>query len=610
MFRYFVLMWDAGSPEKAAAAEALERGLRATSPSWRVEYRGEGMSVLVAGHSTALGTQRLAGGAGVIVGEIFARPNECRNDREWDAPSPHASFGERETNEVLASRGRCLVSRYWGNYVALLAEAKSRYVVKDPTGSLPCYLTGHAGVRVIFSCLSDCRELRCMRFSVNWEFVRKCTVNGIYDVETPPLVEVSGVHRGECVRLDETGRLLSRSHYWHPMSFTGADDWIDDPCIAERALRSTVRSCVHSLAAHHSRVLQQTSGGLDSSIVLGCLGQAPNEPDIACYTAYVPGSVCDERRWARLAAEREGYRHVEVGYDPTKLLFDRLPALAPSVEPASYFSHWQRGPVERHLAREHGASAVFTGEGGDATFCSTCYVLAVDHSLARYGLGRRTLRTALSVASRRDRTLWKVLAQAMRRRLFGMRLSDHRALFANTMQLVAADAKASVKCDHFPNPWFSAYDRVPLETLRRLGTLAFRPTFYDLSASQREEAPLTVSPLCAQPVFELAARIPVDIHFDSGRIRGLARRAFTQEVPEPILRRQWKDLPLLQSEEVVQCNSSFIRDALLDGALTRERILDRAAVELALSKGPSKSRVVSGEILRHLDLELWVRHSG
>ena len=197
----------------------------------------------------------------------------------------------------------------------------------------------------------------------------------------------------------------------------------------------------------------------------------------------------------------------------------------------------------------------------------------------------------------------------MRRRLFGTRLHDHRALFADALQLVGAETKESVKNDHFPNPWFSACDEVPLETLRRLGTLAFRPTFYDLSTSQHEAAPHAVSPLCAQPVVEIAARIPVDIHFDGGRIRGLARRAFSQEVPEPILRRQWKDLPVFQAGEVIQCNLSFIREALLDGALTRERILDRAAVESALCGAPTRSRALSSEILRHLDLELWIRHS-
>ena len=106
---------------------------------------------------------------------------------------------------------------------------------------------------------------------------------------------------------------------------------------------------------------------------------------------------------------------------------------------------------------------------------------------------------------------------------------------------------------------------------------------------------------------ELCLRIPVDIHFDGGRSRGLARRAFADVVPAPILRRQWKDHPVLFFGEVVQNNLAFLREHLLDGVLVREGILNRAAVELALKSGPTLSAAVSGELFSHLDLELWIR---
>jgi hypothetical protein len=189
-------------------------------------------------------------------------------------------------------------------------------------------------------------------------------------------------------------------------------------------------------------------------------------------------------------------------------------------------------------------------------------------------------------------------------------MREHRALLATTLQLVSAEAMRSAHCDeHFPNPWFSSCATLPLESLSRLGTLAFRPSFYDLSTSHHDTAPCALSPLCAQPVVEVAGRIPMDILFADGRIRGLARRAFSREVPEPILRRQWKDRPFRLAGDVIQRNLNFIREALLDGALVRERILDRSAVELALCGGPTVSRAVGGEIMRHLDLELWIRHS-
>ncbi len=347
---------------------------------------------------------------------------------------------------MLASQGRRLTRGYWGNYVAFLvdAQARTRFVVNDPAGSLPCHFTLHRGVQVFFSSLSDCHALKCMRFHVNWPFVRARTVNGIFDVETNPMVEISSVYRGECVQFDERGNCASRRLYWRPTQLAERSERIDDPEFAAAALHATVRSCVHSLAAHHSSVLQQTSGGLDSSIVLGCLGEAPNRPDVTCYTHYVPGSVGDERRWARFATARGKFRHVEVCADPGELKFEELPVLAPSVEPESCFMHWQKGPVERRLADQHRATATFTGEGGDATFCSTTYVFAVDHCMKRHGLGLQTLRTAARVATRRDRTVWNVIGKALHRQLFETGMSACRALLSGTLHLVSAEAMASV----------------------------------------------------------------------------------------------------------------------------------------------------------------------
>jgi hypothetical protein len=78
-------------------------------------------------------------------------------------------------------------------------------------------------------------------------------------------------------------------------------------------------------------------------------------------------------------------------------------------------------------------------------------------------------------------------------------------------------------------------------------------------------------------------------------------------VPEPILRRQWKDRPLRFVQEVIQRNATYLRETLLDGALVREGILNRTALELALRTGPTRSAAISAEIVNHLDLELWIR---
>jgi asparagine synthase (glutamine-hydrolysing) len=604
MFRFVAFMWDAASPDCSGAAATMARKLCGNSHDWGSVHATRGLAVFAADESRAMAAHRLVNAAGVVLGEIFERSS----DEESEKAARDAVFGEIESRRVLDRKGRNLATEYWGNYVAFVVDASAcrTLLVKDPTGSLPCYCAEHEGVRIVFSCFTDCVEIGCIERRINWAFIRARAVNGAFEVETDPLVGVTRVYRGECLTFNQRGGISSREFYWHPLRFANAGCSIDDPHDAARVLRATVRSCVHAQARHHSNVLQQTSGGLDSSIVLGCLADAPATPEITCYTNYVSDAACDERRWARYAAEAHNLRHIEVRHDPGNSLFKYMPPLAPSLEPVSGLAHWLRGPVERGMAAKHGATAVFTGENGDAIFCGTTYVFAVDNSMARYGIGLKTLRAAAQVAVRRDQTVWQVLADAMRRRRAGASMNDYAQQLTYGSRLLTRDAKVSVAIDHFPNPWFSGEPEVPMEQIWRLGMLVIDPRFYDLSTSQHAALPLTQSPLCAQPVVEIAARIPVHVHFENGIVRGLARRAFEREVPASILRRQWKDRPLSPISELVQKNAEFIREVLLEGQMVKENILDRAGVELALRCGPTRSEAMAGEILGHMDLEMWI----
>jgi asparagine synthase (glutamine-hydrolysing) len=586
MFRYLALLWNARCATSSAAADALLGRIQALSPRWQGVLNTSGMAVLAADRSRHLSAHALFGARGVVLGEIFPRL-----DATDEGAVSAAQFGAAETRAVIESEGRALVSHYWGNYVALvLGEQGARYLLKDPCGSLPCYFADVEGVQLVFSCLGDCHELK-LRFAVSWAFVRARIANGSREVREPSLLGVSTVYRGECIRFNREAAVESRQSYWR-LDFSGTTDFAE-PKVAQRALRATVLSCVRLLAAGHASVLAQVSGGLDSSIVLGCLSAMPRTPEITCYTLFMPDSVCDERRWARYAALHARSRHMEVPLTPERLVYAQLPALEAAAEPGSYFTRWQKGPVERDLASRYGAGVMFNGEGGDAVFCSTSYVFAVDHCLRRYGPGLRTFRTAAQVATRRDRTVWNILRKALAREVIGRVAHDSEQSLEPFSRLVSNEVRAA--------------PAVNLETLLRMGPLAFPTNFYDASTSHRDPAPYAAAPLCAQPVVELCARIPVDVHFDGGRNRGLARRAFAAEVPAPILRRQWKDRPLLHLGQVIALNLPFIREHLLEGRLVKERILDRGAVEQALSGGPTRSGAIGSEILMQLDLELWIR---
>jgi asparagine synthase (glutamine-hydrolysing) len=141
--------------------------------------------------------------------------------------------------------------------------------------------------------------------------------------------------------------------------------------------------------------------------------------------------------------------------------------------------------------------------------------------------------------------------------------------------------------------------------VRRLGALLAAPEFYN--AAPGLDVPDVIAPLYSQPAMELFLSIPVDVHFHGARERGLARMAFARDVPPEIIRRSWKDRAPGFVDRLVAKHRDFLRDVLLDGELVAARLLNRKAVEAALSERMSSSAVYPGELLRHVDVEVWVR---
>jgi asparagine synthase (glutamine-hydrolysing) len=280
----------------------------------------------------------------------------------------------------------------------------------------------------------------------------------------------------------------------------------------------------------------------------------------------------------------------------------------PATEPLSLLAYLLRSTVERRLAAERKATAVFTGDGGDSGFCSDSFPYAVTDYLRRHGPQPAALRLAAEVALRTERSTWAVLSSSMRRWLFGPQMREQLPALLMGSRLVSAQLRDSFAIPQgYPHPWFDRLRHVPWDVIRRLGVLVSTPEFYNVT-NVADSEPEIVSPLYAQPAVELFLRIPIHVHAEGGRDRGLARRAFAREVPEPILQRQWKDRAPGFHSELLLRNLDLIREILLDGVLVSEGLLDRAAVEAALAPGPSKTDVLPVEIYRHLDVEIWARY--
>jgi len=601
------MVWDPAIPQQQETARMLAERLRQLSPAWREEFSSSGMQVFCAGaRDQALQLHLVGNQGGIVLGSLLARSRDLFSP----APAEQLRFDAAQSQAFVQSRGRWLIDNAWGEYVAFGHDDANGYkwVLKDPTGSLPCLSTEFQGVSIFFSRIGDCLDLQ-LRFTVNETFLRALMMIGTTFQDIPSLNEARLVHRGECIEFkkDSSGWHASRKLYWTPVSYTGAEDLIEDPQTAALAMNGVIRAATAGLARMHRSLLLRLSGGLDSSIMAGCLKGTTER--FTAYTYFSPIGRSDERPWARLAAAHAGCEHIEYplqALDMDLTLGLRMP---PSPEPSPLLGFIQRNTVERELSERTQATGVFNGDGGDSGFCADSISYAVPEFLRQHGINPRLFRLASQVALLTEKSSWAVLTTAIRRVMTNQYAGTPRDRIITASQLVNPEIKQAFRChDSVSHPWFQGQRRVAWDKIRRIGTLMMAPDYYTIDAPVDAPVADVVAPLYSQPVIEMLLRIPIHTHFHGGRDRGLARMAFANEAPEPILRRLWKDRAPGFHDQLLERERPFLKATLLEGVLASHGLLDRRLLEEVLSTGPTKNTVFPGEIFRHLDAELWARH--
>ena len=601
MFRYVALAWNVQSENQCAAAHLLADRLQSRPKQWGQAGDKNGLCIF---HKNmrhgSLRASSLPRDSGALLGATFHR------NRTLDDATPATRFvpNREQGEQIIASSGRWLVEHVWGNYVAIVRDPISQraWVLNDPCGDLPCFLTSYRGVQVVFAHVGDLLATGLFEFTVNSRYLAKRVLHGGV-LDDDALNEVRRVYRGEHIELEDEPRRRARTFYWHPLQFSAA---IEDATYAARAMRATIHSCTHTLLREHRSVLLRLSGGLDSSIIAACLGNAPEKPELSCYTYFTPGGRSDARPWARLSAMRSGLKHEEHAVTAETVPLPLVLSAPALIEPTAVMGYIHRSTLEHRIAREHHASAVFCGDGGDSGFCGDTFAYAVSEHLRRRGLTLQAWRLAGQVASLTEESTWTVIIKSLRRWVRGAGMEHQLKMLLPASRLLSEELRASYSTTtNFPHPWLSDLHPIPWALVRRLGALLAPPDFYNVAKGAR--APEVIAPLYSQPVTELLLRIPLDVHFQDGRERGLVRSAFAGDVPTEILRRTWKDRAPGFLDELVQRHRKFLRELLLDGVLVQEGLLDRAAVEDALTDRISTSLVFPGELLRHLDVEIWAR---
>jgi len=366
---------------------------------------------------------------------------------------------------------------------------------------------------------------------------------------------------------------------------------------------------VHAWAACYRGIVHNLSGGLDSSIVLSCLISAPTRPAVTCVNYFATGPSEDERRYARMMAQQADVELLERQLNPAAVRLEELLKLRRSARPWFYLYELEHGQFESELAASRGANALFSGAGGDGVFFQGRAELAVTDYLFAHGMSAGLLQTAVDAARVSRKSIWPLLWQALRARLFSKQWDPIAMANPLPRTIVSKQLIEAAKSDrNFVHPWLmqTATRGVPPGILWHVTSISIPPAYY--SSFVRGAYPERTLPLLSQPLVELCLRIPTYVLIAGGRDRALARRAFVSDLPEEIIRRQAKGRADQHARNIMDANLKFVREFLLDGALVRQGLLDRKNLELYLTRDRSPADFQYSEILQaHLCTEAWLR---
>jgi asparagine synthase (glutamine-hydrolysing) len=614
MFRYIIIVWNVDNASDCDAVSGIRRRIHRSTVDWRSAMDRPGMYVACVDRQFSSGAAiPVDDWRGVILGTLFRSPGNSRSNR----PTSVRQLSRGDSDDILRSTGRSLISNFWGYYVAALhyPENASAVVLRGPVSPLACFHVEQGTVNVFFSRLDDCIDLEITPLSVNWDSITAQVIGGDYLTNETAIKEIDSIECGESIQCNS--RDSSKQLYWDPRLFleqkTSAS--FDE---AARDVRRSTEYCIGALSSPYESILVKLSGGLDSSIVLSSLSRAPHQPSITAVNYYSGGSG-DERRFARLMAGAVNCQLVERARNQ-QLDFRRFLDCNRTVRPVLNFSAPDVEARNISLARELNATAIFDGELGDNVFGSHPGPGALVECFRQTGLRREFLNAAMDYAMLTRQSLWQTLVLARREALSVSANPDFSACRemrrefgsegARSALLASSEAEEHYEAmgDRFVHPWLKRSRQIaPSSLVLLFGLITVTSTTYHSPFSGPND-PQRVSPLISQPLLEIALRTPAHLHCKFAQDRAVARAAFGDVLPPEVLQRGLgKGGPDLWAKEVVENNSGFLREFLLEGILVRRRLIDRTKLETVLSPRIVKSTVILGDIFAKLYIEAWLR---
>lgn len=563
--RYFLLLGDSTVASRHEASDIAQRLL-----AMGLQERHDGASAHARLFvSPATPTLRLPDGS-IAIGHVFDRAG-----RRVAAPAP-------------------LPEGCWGEYLLVQANTPDRAmrIARDPSGGVSCLYSVDKGSGFATSDVSIATQLGLYDKRVDWHFVAHFLAYPYVKTTRTGLAGIRELLPGCALHLRDRG--VSAAQTWSPWDFVEPARRHTHIEEASEALRVAVETAVNAWARVDGSALVELSGGLDSSIVAGCLRGMRNPPHCVTLLPELPGA--DERLYAGAVANRLGaVLHVE----PLAVAASRFDAPVPAWCTTPGIAPLQQavdGIMDGVAARE-GLDCLYSGGGGDTVFGFLAGATpAADAFLAhRPGAG---LRGIADLVGLHQCTYWTAAHATL------------RALRARRRQSQSAEASL-LDPSLLPeaselHPWMQEPRHALPGDRERIDGLAGTQLFRD--AVPRAVHRWLRLPLLSQPVVEACLSIPSWMCIADGHNRAVARLAFADVLPPVVLHRRSKGMFSQYNAAFYSRNKWAMRRFLMEGRLRDRGLLDAQALSDFFER-PQVPRDRS--YMRIVDLcraENWLRH--
>jgi asparagine synthase (glutamine-hydrolysing) len=523
-------------------------------------------------------------GGGVLIGHVFRRDGVLVADGT-----------ELPSFRDPAQARKYLIDSCWGAYLLIqpMADrARDFTILRDPSGAFPCIYCVEPTFGFITSDIALPTSINLYRKRINWDHIAYGLMYPYVKTGRTGLTGVNELLPG-CA-LHTLGPKTTTSLEWSPWTFVTTGKRYRDSCEAAADVRSAVAMVVRAWANLDEIILLELSGGIDSSIVGVCLKHT--RARVVCVSVVTPTPGADERRYARLVAEKLG---VELNADTLRFedaLFNFEPPSHPPM-PRIGSLQYALDQVIGAAGERLGATSYFSGSGGDTVFCYLNNAAPAADAFRECGFapGMSAIR---NLAELHNCTLWKAGRLTLRKLL-----RAPKAPYKADYSMLAQPAKSDVGADH---PWFVAPKNALPGDRERISDLAGNQVFID--NMPRGSKWWARTPLLSQPVMEAYLAVPSWMWISGGRNRAIARDAFADLLPRDVLSRRSKGTFMSYLGAVYQKNKEQMRDFLLTGHLQAHGLLDADAVRSRI-ENPLPPRDESFTRIFELCMaENWVRH--